>query len=225
MVVLTSHFLQVPRAKDKLYVYIEHVLRRIYELCTEDLWFIAEDATVGATHGSVKLEGRTQEFHEIEFVRCLFTPLVNILPETRRILGHSHYTNTERLSSVAERIREVTNNEDIMDPTEPEIEKDRLPDLIMQLALDEEIEKFFQLSPKSFLCVAHNVPLLISYSLRDEFTHGVSVCKAHGFTFDVEEGFKLSERFPLILSPLNRLYSAWEQAGDFSRDLIPANEV
>lgn len=218
MVCFANYCLRVP--KKDLNNYITHVLKRIYSFGDEDLWFVLGQEP--PSYKRITLIEETTEYYEIQFRWCTFVALRNVLPTTNVVSNKVYYTDAPVLEQVASRINDCvecsSNDMGFMYKSYPTVGKNLYP-LVMQLASQKYIQKYFQLSDVMFLVVAEKVPIyltVVENSLRADICYDI--------VFDVDDGFS-SDAVSVDLAPLNECFSRWSELGDISAPIFPVNDL
>lgn len=162
----TEYTLVVP--KDNLDQYNQHVLKRIYSLTIEDLWFLH------STHSNdhkVKLLDETDETYTIQFSQLTNITTINVLPKTIISPNCVFYTDQNILTQIKQRIASIIGcyhmrmgafHNDIFVPTYD------ISDIVKQLTIDTVIQTFVPLNHTMYLCLTPKNDLFVIGGKNDK---------------------------------------------------------
>lgn len=231
MVCFTNYTLIVP--KSGLDDFVQYVLKDIYGFSSYDLWFLTPelyeisgnairlktDPMTEVKYMSVKLVNETDEYYYIEFRWANFRALVNVLPETKVVIGKKYFTNTNVIDHTCHlikmEVRSVRDDRAFISREVVPVSTYELELLVKQLATDNVIQKFHKVSDRGYICVADEVPIFL---ISDD--NCLCVRAINDIIFDYDDGF-----CGMNTTKLNEHFKRWKKNGDLSVPVVPVNDL
>ena len=218
--------LEVP--KDNYENYKKFILKRIYGLDEDDLWFSNNKEKLESPF-SVDLLEETNDHYIIAFYRSTFTMITNVLPETS-ITSNELCSDSSNLKEVKYRIlSEIQSAHDQLGEffDDYNISIEELPNIIKDLTITHVIDKYFQFNEPDFICSASKIPLHIYLNSKGL----LKVKIVYNVIFDVDDGFSAPNNFGPssckhdLIHKLNDYYKQWKYNGDITSPVLPVNII